>query len=455
MRLAWFSPMPPVPSGIAACSADLVSALASDHQIDVFVDEPVARLAAAARPPLPWRSAHEFAWRHRAEPYDLTVYQVGNSSHHDYLWPYLFRYPGLTVLHDAHVHHARAAALLRTKRPEDYRAEFTAAHPGVSPDLAELAIAGFDSHLLYDWPMTRLIVEASRLVAVHAAPLAVALNDAHPGADVAHIHLGHGVLLSDADVVSAGREARARFGLPDGAVVFGIFGGLTPDKRVPQVLEAFQALLPYAPAAHLLLAGAPARHYDVAAAVRQCGLESRVMLTGYLETDAELTACIAACDVALNLRWPTAREVSGPWLRALGAGRATVIMDLAHLADVPSLDPRSWTRHDRGDVARAVTVAIDVMDEAHSLRLAMRRLAADADLRAALGSAGRAWWQREHSTDRMLEDYRAVLAYARRRDIPNPVLPALLRDAGDRRLDSLLHDTGVPNPLRAMAGTVE
>ena len=29
-----------------------------------------------------------------------------------------------------------------------------------------------------------------------------------------------------------------------------------------------------------------------------------------------------ACDVSLNLRWPTAREMSGPWLRALAAGTA-------------------------------------------------------------------------------------------------------------------------------------
>ena len=108
MRLAWFSPMPPVPSGIAACSAGLVAALGDEHQIDVYVDEPVTRLAPGTR------SAHEFVWRHRLDPYDLTVYQLGNSSHHDFLWPYLFRYPGLTVLHDAHLHHARAAALLRT-----------------------------------------------------------------------------------------------------------------------------------------------------------------------------------------------------------------------------------------------------------------------------------------------------------------------------------------------------
>src|SRR4029453_16866826 len=146
--------MPPVRSGIAACSAQLVPALRAQpalSAVDVFVDEPVAAANALVY------SAHQFPWRHRETPYDLTVYQVGNSSHHDYLWPYLFRFPGFTVLHDAHLHHARAAALLRTRRYADYRAEFAANHPGSAPELAELAIAGFDNHLYYTWPMTRLV----------------------------------------------------------------------------------------------------------------------------------------------------------------------------------------------------------------------------------------------------------------------------------------------------------
>ena len=61
-------------------------------------------------------------------------------------------------------------------------------------------------------------------------------------------------------------------------------------------------------------------HFDVHAEVQRRHLQDRVIITGYLETDEELTDHLAACDVSLNLRWPTARETSGPWLRALAAG---------------------------------------------------------------------------------------------------------------------------------------
>ena len=44
-------------------------------------------------------------------PYDLIVYQLGNDSCHDYMWPYLVRHPGLVVLHDGQTHQARARTL--------------------------------------------------------------------------------------------------------------------------------------------------------------------------------------------------------------------------------------------------------------------------------------------------------------------------------------------------------
>ena len=57
-RLAWFSPVPPARSGIAGRSAELVVELRAAFDIDVFVDEPVARATTDPRV----RSAHEFVF---------------------------------------------------------------------------------------------------------------------------------------------------------------------------------------------------------------------------------------------------------------------------------------------------------------------------------------------------------------------------------------------------------
>src|SRR3954469_22508765 len=491
MRVAWFSPVPPVRTGIARRSAELIEAIRQRGvAIDVYVDERVARVAADAH------SAHDFVWRHRRQPYDLTIFQFGNSSHHDYAWPYALRYPGLVVLHDTHLHHARAALLLRERRADDYRAEFTWNQPAANPDLAEIAIAGFDSTLYYEWPMARALVDTARLVAVHGEgarnELLHSLHDETTvGSDhIVSISLGGGEVLSADEATAARHRVRSALELPQEAIVFGIFGGLTPEKRIPQALDALSAVLPHTPDARLLLAGAPAEHYDVHADTAARGLTGRVIVTGYLASDRDVTEHLAACDVTINLRWPTARETSGPWLRALAAGRPTIVTDLVHNTGFASLDPRTWAVNVAGvrDAGRgvrrnvgsgapgdagasatpnsasrtprpgsrqedreAVCVAIDILDEGHSLRLAMRRLAVDADLRARLGRAARAWWEREHSVDRTIDDYLWAMARAVERPAPHVDLPAHMRDDGDRTLRALIEPFGAEVTARIQA----
>jgi glycosyltransferase involved in cell wall biosynthesis len=433
--------MPPVRSGIAACSADLVRALGAEHHIDLFVDEPVVALAPGTR------SAHEFLWRHHLAPYDLTVFQLGNSSHHDFAWPYLFRFPGLVVLHDAHLHHARAAALLRRGETTSYRAEFAANHPDQPRELAELAVAGFDSQLYYSSPMTRLIAQTARRVAVHTQAAADALLEAEPTARVEVVRLGHGERLAEPDRLEARARGRARLGVAADDFLFGCFGGLAPEKRLPQILTAFAATLASTPSARLLLAGEAASHFDLKGEIKQRGIASRTIVTGYVESEARLTEYIAASDATLNLRWPTAGEISGPWLRCLALGLPTVIVDLAHLADVPGLDPRTWQTHG-GVSAAPVCIAVDILDEDHSLALAMRRLAAQPSLRARLGQAAADYWSREHAVELMVEDYRALLGRALLAPAPTAALPAHLRDDGRGVLDGIGRRFGLAPILR-------
>jgi glycosyltransferase involved in cell wall biosynthesis len=434
VRIAWFSPFPPVRTGIAGRSAEVVAALSRrGYRID----------------PYPGERAHEFPWRRRQEPYDLAVYQFGNSSLHDYEWPYALQYPGLTVLHDTHLHHARATLLLRERRAGDYRAEFAWSHPQAAPGAAEIAIAGLDSALYYSWPMVRSLVACSRLVAVHGEGTRQELVEHVEMPDqIVSIRLGAGEILVPEREAAARRRVRALYGIDPDAVVFICAGGITPEKRVPQVLAALAATLPHAPSAHLLLVGAPAKHYDAGANAAALGLGlglgARVTMTGYLESDDDLLDHLAASDVSLNLRWPTARETSGPWLLALAAGVPTIVTDLVHQNGFTSLDPRTWIP---SSTLPPICVSIDLLDEDHSLRLAMRRLAADADLRRELGRAGRDYWRREHTVDGMADDYERVMRQAAARPDPVVSLPAHMRPRGDGTLEALLRPFGMESPL--------
>src|SRR4051812_44394960 len=120
MRVAWFSPLPPARTGIARYSADVLPLLdAAPPRLDIDRYEA--------------QTAHDFVWRHKKRAYDLVVYQLGNSTWHEFMWGYLLNYPGLVVLHDTQLHHARGAQLLRARRVDDYRSEFAYDHPDAPP----------------------------------------------------------------------------------------------------------------------------------------------------------------------------------------------------------------------------------------------------------------------------------------------------------------------------------
>jgi len=427
VRLALFSPLPPVKSGIADYTVELLTAPGRQHQIDVFVASPDEQAAwPRDRTTVNVRSAHDFVWARVRTPYDLVIYQMGNAWCHDYMWPYLFKWPGLVILHDAHLHHARAWSLLRRRRHADYRAELAFNHPSVSPDAAEIGLSGFSGPLYYFWPMLKTVVASARAVAVHEPRLAADLAAEFPHAHVRAIPMGV------ADPVSSGEAARAirlQHGYGPQHVVLTAFGAVTPEKRIEPILQALAVARKYQPDIRLLLVGQAMPHFDALAAARALGVDDLVTIAGYVDA-AELPAYLAASDVVLSLRWPSARETSASWLRAIAAGRPTVITDLAQQADLATLDPRSWTVvHAQPTLTplEPVAVSIDILDEGHSLTLALKRLTIDAALRARLGAAARAHWEAGHTVDHMASAYEEMLRDAAA--LPDPVvtLPPHLR----------------------------
>jgi glycosyltransferase involved in cell wall biosynthesis len=405
MRLAWFSPLPPVRSGVAAVNASLLPQLDDGLAIDRFVDERGNAKVGASRSPNVFE-AHDFVWKQRRAPYDLVVYQLGNASCHDYMWAYLARYRGLVVLHDPRLHHARARQLLGSGRSDDYRREFWYDHPDAVGDFVEYAVEGLGGPIYYAWSMLRVVMRTARVVAVHNQRVASDLREEFPEARVEAIRLG-----TPAPAANAAARARVRsaLGVSDGALLFAAFGKMTAEKRIGPIVRAFSVLAGERADVHLLLAGDASEYAVLAQALDASSAAARIHVTGYVADEA-VDDHLAAADVCLCLRWPTALESSASWLQCLAAGRPTVLSDLAHLVDVPTIDPQG-RRVSRTGVEPAA-IAIDLLDEEGALLAAMRVLAEDHGLRETLGRAGCAYWSANHTIDAMVDDYRRVIALA-------------------------------------------
>jgi len=454
MRIAWFSPLPPHRSGIAAYSSEILACLTS-HAIEAFVDDGSGRAAVAGTRPIAGvavRGAHDFVWRHARHPYDLVVYHLGNDLCHDYMWPYLVRYAGLVVLHDAQLHQSRARALILQHRETDFRAEFAYSYPEAEARIADLTVAGLGGTLCYFWPMVRIPVEAARVVAVHNAYLARELAGEFPGRMIRHIRLG--VPDSLASTAASAAEVRRRHGIPDEAVVFGCFGRVTPEKGLTGVLRALAQVGPSVPNVRLLVVGEAPSYFDLMAQARELGIADLVVTTGYVDEGA-LPEYLAAMDVTLNLRWPTGRETSAAWMRCLAAGKPTVITDLAHLTNMPSLDLRSMTVActDPG-ATEPVCVHVELIDDINMLRLVLRRLTEDPALRDRLGRAARRYWAEHATMTVMARDYEAAFASAA--TVPNPAKPeawpAHLTADGTATARALTAGIGTQYPLGPVSG---
>jgi len=453
MRVAWFGPLPPDRSGIAAYCAELLPQLASRHQIEAFVDDGDGGSGAARVDPIAGvdvRGAHDFPWRSATHRFDVCVYQLGNQLCHDYIWPYMVRYPGLVVIHDGQLHHARAEGLIRRGRLDDYRAEFSYCHPRAPRALHEMVISGLGEafgSMYYDHPMVRIPVEAARVAAVHNHLLARELSGQFPGADVVPIRQG----VRDVTAGETGRSdaLRAALGIPEQAVVLVAFGQATPEKRLPAVVKALGQITAAGLAREpwLVCVGATADYYDVRRDAAAAGVADRVIVTGYVP-DGELSSYLALADACICLRWPTGRETSASWLRCLAAGKPTVISDLAHLTEVPVIDPRSMATLARGDRAiedrEPIALVVELTDEVHMLTLAIRRLAERRELRERLGQAARRYWSRHATVEIMADDYEALLERTRTSEPnPHPPWPPHLAADGTRRARALASHVGV------------
>jgi len=416
-RLAFFSPIPPAPTGIADYAVDVLALLAPRYAIDVFHDE-----AAPERDRLPEgvgvHRHSDFPARPAAPPYDLAVYQMGNGPAHDFVYEPLVRTPGLLVLHDLVLHHARGrmfldapearayardpgSAAARTAAAtviDRYEAEAAYSYPGRGERIVEAHLATVGDLLPYAYPLFRLPVEASRAVAVHNEFMAAAIAAEVPGAEVVHIPMPMRRLPVEAAAVGT---LRKRYGIAEADFVVGTFGLVTREKRVDTVARAVARAASLHPGVRLLVVGAVADREALEARLAGLGLASRAIVTGRVPF-SELAAHIELADAVAHLRYPTARETSAALLRVLAQGRPTIMGDLEHLADVPP----------------DAVIRADVADEEGETTRAILKLAAAPALRARLGATARAFVERAHAPTLAADAYTHAIERAIARPRP-------------------------------------
>jgi glycosyltransferase involved in cell wall biosynthesis len=363
MKVAYHSPLPPSRSGIADYSALLLPALR--ERIDVVVAQPGKRAPSA----------------------DVALYQIGNDPDaHGWIYDALLERPGVVVLHEYVLHHLMAGVTIGRG---DGRAYLDAMERdlGVAGRLLGLGVLDNLLPLLWEtqperFPLSGIVLDHARGLIVHsdyvgrkareagyAGPLWRIPHPAWPMAEVA----------AATDV--------------SGDPLIGCFGFLNMNKRIPELLEAFASLRRERPGARLLLVGAAGERFDVGRRLERLGVTEGVELLDYVAED-RMWSLMAACDVLVNLRYPTMGETSGSVVRALSLGKPLVVSDVGWFSELPD------------DVVLKVPV------DQHEVDVLEAALAVAGDHGGTLGAAARAHVAREHDVGRVADRYVEALEVA-------------------------------------------
>ena len=328
-RIAFFSPLPPVQSGISDYSVDMLWELRKYFDIDVFIDngyKPDCKLPESTRIFL-----HADYEAHRAEYFD-TVFQMGNSEYHIYMWQYLRRYGGTLVLHDYNMHGVfRLKALAQDNNIALYQKII---EEEVGPTTALQYIrnikkgAGPQIHSL---ELNSYLANYADQIIVHSeeSKRKLLIRDSHR--NVAWIR--H---YAKIDEMPHKVNARNALGIPSDAFVVAAFGHIHETKRVIPLVYAFARLAKKHPRAQLIFVGKLDQNLrsSFSKSIDELSLSNRVTVTGYTDL-ARFKQYIDATDVCVNLRWPYNGETSGSLMRILAKGKCVVVNDVGSFSEIP------------------------------------------------------------------------------------------------------------------------
>src|SRR6476659_10857744 len=363
MRVAYYSPLPPSRSGIADYSTLLLPALR--ERVDVVVAQPGKRAPAA----------------------DVALYHVGNDPDaHGWIVDALWKRPGVVVMHEFVLHHLIAGITIGRGNGRGYL-DAMERDLGVAGRLLGLGVLDNLLPLLWEtqperFPLSGVVLDDARGVIVHSHYVGERARAA--GYDGRLWRVPHPVWPMH-DVEPAQDVA--------GDLLIGCFGFLNMNKRLPQLLEAFGSFRRDRPGARLLLVGAAGERFDVGRRLERLGLTEGVDRLDYVPEE-RMWSLMAACDVLVNLRYPTMGETSGSVIRAMSLGKPLLVSDVGWFSELPD--------------AAVLKVPVDEY-EVPTLEAALEFATRHG---ATLGANARAYVEREHALDRVADLYVTALETA-------------------------------------------
>jgi glycosyltransferase involved in cell wall biosynthesis len=403
-RIAFFSPLQPLRSGIADYSAKLIDELKDYYSLDLYHDAGYVPHVSLQSGDLRCFDFRLFARNAKVLGYHALVYQMGNSPYHGFMYEVLLRNPGIVTLHDLGLagFHFWFAEQPGVDGDAHIAREFEAFF-GATANENLLSIAGARdipggrSAACIDrgYHLNGRVIEQSKAVVVHSAWSAQQLCSRFPAQQHKTSVVNFGAITLD-PAPERRSMIRSRLEIPPKALVVASLGIIHPAKMNVETISAFEPLARAIPEALLILVGVEFDGGKARERVVELGLQQRVRFLGHYPGDLAEIAAITDIGVCLR-RPPTNGETSASLMDFLRLGVPTIVSDVGSFSDYPA----SVVRKHRMDT-----------DGITGLSLALRELADDQSGREAMGCEARKYLQLNHSWSKTGESYCEVIERA-------------------------------------------
>lgn len=329
LKIAFFTPLPPLESGIADYSEDIINELCKYCDIDVFVEETYN-----ANSVFP---ANVAMYSHRAYPsrcgqYADTIFQVGNSEYHFYMYQYIRKYHGTVVLHDYNLHGAfYHYAVTAGKGNYDFYKTLIDTDCTDSENYIQALRNGSANPDLYGMELNSYITDSADRIIVHSQYSRKKLLKKNIQRNVTVIPLYAEILM-----LTDSSSVKQKNGFSADMTVISAFGGIHRTKRIIPVIKAFSRLRKENSNVHLMLVGKPAEDIksELEQSVSSENLKDCITITGYTDIE-KFKEYIDMSDICLNLRYPYNGETSGSLMRILAKGRCVIVNDIGSFSEIP------------------------------------------------------------------------------------------------------------------------
>jgi glycosyltransferase involved in cell wall biosynthesis len=398
-RIALFSPVNPIKSGISDYTEELLPYLSAHFYIDLYLDSGYQPTNSVVTQTCQWYDHQLFEQQIEKEPYLVVLYQLGNSSYHAYMIDYILKYGGILTLHDYGLGGLVEwlSSVLDPASPNrlDLWQELCYGYGTTRADaiLRQIHLGDLAPHELVNENvfLNKRFFDRSISVIVHNEWSYEMAKTSLPDYPVESLKLiRQGVPVASISTVEEKRSIRQRLGIAKDTLVIAAFGVIFSTKRVIPSVKAFAKLARKNNKLVLFFVGeCPDNYTELFQTVNKLDLTDRICITGHVDFNT-FYDYMKICDIVLNLRFPTNGETSASLLRAMSLGKPAIVSNGGFFSELPD------------DIVLKVIYGQDDEDD---ILEKLGRLVQSRDLRESIGSKARDYVLQNHSLDRISEEY--------------------------------------------------